>query len=273
MIDTLVLSGGGIKGAAFIGAYTYLLEKDLIKNIKNIISCSIGSFIAVCISMNISNKLIASITHNVKIDYDLENICISEFSNHGFFDNKIFYSIIKYLLKHKYGIEKISLRDLYDKTKINNEIKIYNYTKKKTEYYNHINNPDMDLALLITASTSIPLLNKYIQYNGDYLLDGGISGSYPVLKNKKYENYIGLCFNNEKILNDPDDIIQYITFLLLGRDDEICEEYKNKKRIIKINTDVSMTDFDISEEKINELIENGYNSIKEFHINNKKYFL
>lgn len=273
MIDTLVLSGGGIKGCAFLGVYTYLLEEDLVKNIKNIISCSIGSFIAICISMNISNKLMRRILLKIKIDYNIEDICLSEFSNHGFFDNKIFYIIIKNLLKHKYNIEKISLKDLYDKTKINNEFKIYNYTKKKTEYYNHINNPDMDLALLITASTSIPLINKYVEYNGNYLIDGGISGSYPVLKNKKYENYIGLCFSKENILNDPDDIIQYITFLLIGRDEEISYEYINKKRIIKINTDISMTDFDISEEKINDLIKNGYNSIKDFHINNNKYFL
>lgn len=273
MIDTLVLSGGGIKGSAFLGVYSYLLEKDICKNIKNIISCSIGSFIAICISMNISTKLMYRIVHSVKVDYDFGNLCLSEFSNNGLFDNKIFYSIIKHLLKHKYNIENISLKDFYDKTKINNEIKIYNYTKKKTEYYNHINNPDMDLAHLITATTSIPLLNKYVEYNGDYLLDGGISGSYPVLKNKKYENYIGICFSKEKILNDPDDILQFISFLFLGRDDELCEEYKNKNRIIQINTDVYMTDFYISEEKINKLIIDGYNSIKEFHIKNKKYFL
>ena len=74
MIDTLYLSGGSIKGVSYIGVIKSLSEHNLLNNIKNIISCSIGSFIAICISIkvniNILEKIIKSYDTNKLYDYD-----------------------------------------------------------------------------------------------------------------------------------------------------------------------------------------------------------
>ena len=48
----------------------------------------------------------------------------------------------------------------------------------------------MDVAILITAATSIPIVNKYIVYNDQYLLDGGISGKLPKCKYKLFRRHI-----------------------------------------------------------------------------------
>ena len=49
-IDTLLISGGGTKGNIIIGSLKALTENSIIKNdysnLKNIISCSVGSIIA-----------------------------------------------------------------------------------------------------------------------------------------------------------------------------------------------------------------------------------
>jgi hypothetical protein len=272
MIDTLILSGGGAKGAAYIGVYNYLVEKNLLKNIKNIVSCSIGSFFGVCMSMNINMNIIKHLFMNINSIYDIDNIDLESFQNFGFFENNIFIIIIKHILQHKYNLKQITLKELFDITGINHEIKVYNYTLLKTEYYNHINHPNIDLALIITAATSIPIINQYVNYNGHYLLDGGISGSFPSC-NYKYNNYIGIWLDStHKINTNPDDFLTFLKFIIMQRDGHISSEYLNNKRILKINSKITMFSFDISNDEVDLLIQNGYNSFKKFHETNLKLF-
>lgn len=275
MIDTLFLSGGGVKGFIYTGIFKFLEEKDLLKNIKNIISCSIGSFFAFCFSIKLNLSIIKKILLNINL-YDIDDIDFNNFTEYGFFDNTIFIIAIKHILLYKYNVDKITLKELYDKTKINHKIKIYNYTKLKTEYYDHISNPDMDLALLITAATSIPLINKYVVYNNQYLLDGGITGSYPLIKDEKYNNYIGIFMYSNDDVNDENEennFIDFIKFLLYKRDSQTSLEFLNyDKRIFKLGLNISSTCFKLSECDIENLINNGYINFKEYYNNNKDIF-
>jgi len=274
MIDTLYLSGGSSKGIVYIGIINSLNEHDVLKNIKNIISCSIGSFIAICISININIEILNRIINNTKLNYDIDNIDLDNIiNNHGLFKNTTFEVILKHLFLYKFNVTNLTIKELYEKTGINNEIKIYNYSTRKTEYYNHINNPDIDVALLITAATSIPIINEYVNYNDNYLLDGGISGSYPILKNKKYKNYIGIWLRDNNKNTDKNDFIEYINFILLNVEDKICDKHVcNNKRILTIKLATSLIDFNVSENVINDLITTGYNNMNKYIKNNKKLF-
>ena len=273
MIDTLLLSGGGSKGIAYFALYDFLNELNYMDHIKNIVSCSIGSFFAVSMSMRINNKIIIKILSNVLMSnklYSFDNIDFDLFDKLGFFENNLFLIILKHLFKYKYNRENLTLIELYNETGINNEIKVYNYTKMKSEYYNHINNPDMDVAILITAATSIPIVNKYIVYNDQYLLDGGISGKLPKCK---YGNYLGVILNDTLMYNiDKDDIISYLEFLFLNRTDVIESEYIDKKRIIRVDLDISTLKFDMTTEDIDKYRNISYNIFKEFYNNNKDIF-
>ena len=53
----LVLSGGGIKGIAQIGAIKYLADSGILKNINYIIGTSVGSIIGlfVCLKLEIND--------------------------------------------------------------------------------------------------------------------------------------------------------------------------------------------------------------------------
>jgi hypothetical protein len=275
MIDTLFLSGGSSKGFAYIGLFKYLIDEGIFENIKNIISCSIGSFVAIMMSININHDLLITIMINIKLNYDIDHINIDNlFNQHGLFKNVIFYSIFKYLFKYKYGVEKLTLKELYDHTGINHEIKVYNYTKRCGEYYNHINHPNIDVALLITAATSIPLINEYVIYNGDYLLDGGINGSYPFLNKKMYKNYIGIKLS-DNCNHDSNDIFDLIQLVFINASDETANVFiNNNKRIITIYCKgiQSMLNFELSNDMIQNLINIGYDTIKQYVDNNKKLF-
>ena len=119
MIDTLLLSGGGSKGIAYFALYDFLNELNYMDNIKNIVSCSIGSFFAVSMSMRINNKIITKILSNVLMSkklYSFDNIDFDLFDKLGFFENNLFLIILKHLFKYKYNRENLTLIELYNET-------------------------------------------------------------------------------------------------------------------------------------------------------------
>ena len=134
----------------------------------------------------------------------------------------------------------------------------------------------MDLALLITAATSIPIINKYIVYNNQYLLDGGITGSYPFINDEKYKNYIGIYIyveDNDNTNNDENNFIDFIKFLFYKRDSQIEKQYLNSdKRILKLGLNIPTTCFKLSESDVDNLINTGYINLKEYYNNNKDIF-
>ena len=54
--DTLILSGGSVKGYALLGSFKYLIntKKLDIKKLKHIISASVGSLMALPLILNVS---------------------------------------------------------------------------------------------------------------------------------------------------------------------------------------------------------------------------
>ena len=75
--DTLILSGGSVKGYALIGSFKYLLDNKIIElnKLKHIIGASVGALMALPLLMNVSIELFYKIiiqTH-VKL-YDKDNL-------------------------------------------------------------------------------------------------------------------------------------------------------------------------------------------------------
>ena len=213
MIDTLYLSGGSTKGILYIGIIKSLSEHNLLSNIKNIISCSIGSFMAICISIKINIHIIEKVIKLYDFNnlYNYDNLDIDTIlERNGFFENNILSRIISNLLYFKYGVRGMTLSELYKKTNIDNQFKVFNYTKNKSEYISHLNYPDMNIILLIKIATCMPILNKYIMYKNNVYIDGGVTGSYPLLRKKKYKKYIGIILSGKYHMNNSNNIFDYL---------------------------------------------------------------
>ena len=272
MIDTLYLSGGSTKGILYIGVIRSLSEHNLLNNIKNIISCSIGSFAAICISIKININILEKIfkLYDFNNLYDYDNIDIDTIlDGNGFFENDILSIIISNLLYFKYGVRDMTLSELYKKTNIDNQLKIFNYTKNKSEYISHLNYPDMNLKLLIKIATCIPILNKYSMYKNNIYIDGGVTGPYPILKKKKYKNYIGIILSGKGNTNRSNNIFDYLYSIFIeNRSDNVSKH----KRILQINTSISMIDFNISIKLMESMILNGYTEMNNYIQKNKKLF-
>ena len=76
--DTLILSGGSVKGCALLGSFKYLIdhEKINIKKLKHIISASVGSLMALPLILNVSIHAFYKIIKETKIKLCLSSVII-----------------------------------------------------------------------------------------------------------------------------------------------------------------------------------------------------
>ncbi len=251
-IDTLFLSGGGINCIAFLGVFKYLIENNLIdkdlKHIKNIICVSGSSFFILPLilgySIYASIKICLEFNYENLIDYNLFDIN-NLLEGYGFYSNHFFHHLCYIIFKNKGLDENITMKELYDHTKINYVLKVTNLSEYKIEYINHESHPDIPVITAIKMTTCIPFIFKSIIYNHNYYVDGGLCGNFPLEYNKKIKskNYLGIHIktkDKKKEINNVFDFFNRITMAPISPYDDINKKRKNRILIIFEDTGVNL---------------------------------
>ena len=269
-IDTLILSGGSIKGLSFLGSIKYLVENNYIdsnfKNIKKII-CVSASFLFILILILLEYDYNNIETDMINFDYkhflDINDISIKSFINeYGFINYNRNHIYIQKLLKEKYNVESISLLKLYKISGIHIIVKVVNVTNDKIEYIDHINNPKINILKLIQMTTCIPLLIKPVKYKNNLYLDGGLSGNCPIEINNS-DNYLCIEIYGEKYRKINNVLDYIIKSWNMYSPDILIRKYDKKN--IKINVsqlNIDFTDFDINYDIKKKLLKEGYEQTK-----------
>lgn len=270
-IDTLVLSGGSVKGISFLGSLKYLIENKYIdsrlKNIKKIycVSASI-IFVLSLILLDFDYDYIESemINFNYNNLLNINDISIKNFVNdYGFINYNRNYIYIQKLLKEKYNCESMSLKRFYNLFGIHIVVKVVNVTKDKIEYIDHINNPKINILKLIQMTTSIPLLIKPINHKGDLYLDGGLSGNCPIEVNDS-ENYLCIEIIPNKYDNKINNVFDFVKkgWEMYSPDILIRKYDKNNIKIDLTNLNLNLSSFNLDNDKKKILLIEGYNQTR-----------
>ena len=119
-------------------------------------------------------------------------------------------------------------------------------------------------------TTAIPLFFKPIKYKGDLYIDGGTAGGYAI--EIAGENYIGINLkgpwksDKQKTIIDELPIINYFIkgLCIACKDSSVID-----KRNIYIPSNIHFTNFDLSLEEKQTLIDDGYQLTKK-HIDKYK---
>ena len=270
MIDTLVLSGGGPSGIAYAGILKALIDYDTFQrdNLKCIITTSVGIIFAILYLLDYNILQIEKIvlekdlTKILNLEYlDIDNLLVK----YGLFSNKHIGESVSSFIRHKCNKNNLTLKELYDLTNITLTVKVYNVDMSKTEYINHVNNPDIKCTTLSMMTTAIPYFFQPVKYNDNLYVDGGLRGHFPI-EACDSDNYLGLNIkggtcNKEKfsIINDL-PILGFTMNLMKGYDNNIDPE-DNKIFTYHINGGLNF-DLDIDERKY--MIEKGYNETIEY---------
>ena len=269
MIKNLVFSGGSLKGFCYIGVLKYLEENNKLDNIEVLTGTSIGSCIALLINIGYKSYELSEIFLNINIekhlDIDSEHI-FDFFTTYGLDSGDNVIKLFSIILKKKYD-ETITFNKLYEKTKIKLIIVGTCLNNKETIYYNYETYPDLEILKAIRISISIPFILKPIFINNKYYVDGGLTNNYPIdLFKDSLENTLGVivCNSINKEINSIED------FFYASIATNYIEQIKTKIKIYKKNTieitcnNINFWDFYMKKEKKQELIDNGYDSTKNY---------
>ena len=266
----LVIEGGGMRGIYTAGVLDFFMEKDLY--FDDCYAVSAGA----CHAVSYYSKQIGR-SLKVTLDYihDKRYCSVNSLIKTGdLFGVEMLYNRIpNELVLYDY--------DTFNKFKGNFHSVVTNCNTGKAEY---IKIKDMEKDIVaVRASSSLPLLSRIVEINGQQYLDGGISDSIPIkksiedghkknvviltrdktyrktkssflhifkIKYKKYPNLVKAIENRYKMYNDTLDFIE--------------EKRKSGEVfIIQPKAPVNISRVEKDKTKLKALYDAGYNDAKE----------
>ena len=279
--NTLCFSGGGTKGFAFIGSLIELETRNILDltKINTFIGTSIGSIFAFVLNIGFNTKQLLEFVHKFNFNkLEPEHLDSLLLLNQLGLDNgdKII-TILKTLFHYKFpDYESITFKQLYHISNKKLIICSTNFTKKNVEYFDYLNNPDLDVFLAIKMSFCIPGFFFPIKYNNCYYLDGGILDNFPIHIGQK-NNTLGLMlYSKMKEETELPNIYNYFMsiFSLMSNSNSIHKLNYYNKYIIKIDTNnYSLLDFKLEQNDINQLISFGKDAVILFDRRNTEEFI
>lgn len=219
MIENIVFSSGGIMGFGFVGAYQYIYENNLHKNIKNILGCSVGAMISLCISLGYTSNEIKGITLGMDITkmINKDNNILDIVNNYGFDNGEHMIKILKILIKKKTGNPDLTFKEHYEKFKTKLIIVGCNVNKNEDEFFNYRTQPDMKLWEAIRISCGIPLVFTPYKYKDNLYVDGALNNPCPSNYFKNQEKTVSFILESDITENDnveSNDFQSYLTNLI-----------------------------------------------------------
>jgi NTE family protein len=268
--DTLVCSGGGIKGIAILGVIKYMETNNILKNINTYVGTSISSIILFCINIGYTSDELFELVTNIELS-DYFNISIVNFtSTYGMDDCSRILKLIKVVIKQQNISINLTFKELYEQSKKKLIINASCISTKTPEYFSYINNPNMKIIDAIMASICIPIMFNPVIINNQYYIDGALLDPFPINaidKQKiKNNNVIGIYIscNDTNIINSLETYVSAI-YMSLWKTYEDTFINKHINNIIYINIDdIALTDFKISMEDKHLLFNKGLNLSNDF---------
>lgn len=283
MIDTLVISGGGVKGIVFIGALKYLEELkgtaiDIKVDIKRIYAVSVGSIIGFLYAIGYTSEEMENEIFRLDTN-SLKSIRLKTFiKNYGLDSGK---KIMKWLesLVEKKGYDKnITFKQLLKLRGVDLNIGSTNLNKYKAVYFNNEISPNLRIVRAIRMSIGIPLIFSSVKYKGEVYVDGGVINSYPIKNVDKLENVLGLkiLLNNElnesvnEKIDTIGDYLYHVFYCYMLQKETLSMEYSDYTVFINPGEMIHFVKFDLSDTDKRKLIECGYRETKMYFEKNRK---
>lgn len=175
--------------------------------------------------------------------------------------------LIKRLIKGKGFDENITLKELFEKTKKRLIITSVCVNTMELCYLTHDTEPDLPLYVALKMSTAIPFIYCPIEYKNNLYIDGGCFDNYPIsyFKNEIDKTLGIILFDSKSIMDKINDLESYILRVLQcmieGMTYNAKHGYENSTVDIHLDS-VNIINFDIDDDKKDELFLKGYDAIK-----------
>lgn len=265
----LILSGGGQKGCAHIGALKALEELNILKNINTIACCSIGSLISVL-------HVIGYTPDNIKeliLLFDFKKLRkidpMNFFNTFGFDNGEKFDVFLNKLFNAKHISPNITFKELYEFNPIKVILTTVCLNNKSVYYLSYLTHPNLKIITGIKMSCAVPFWFIPIKYKNKLFIDGGVMDNYPIqLFKDELEHVIGVCLLNNENFNEITNIESFIINIISCIGQGVSQNsYKGyEKYTIKVSlSNINIINLNIGIDEKKKMIKIGYdNTIKYF---------
>jgi NTE family protein len=268
-ITNLVLSGGGIRGIAHIGAIKYLEENKIMDNIKVIAGTSIGGIVAGLTAIGYSADDLMNFIELFDIN-KIKSFCPEQFLNSfGLDDGQKLIVVLEKMFETKNISINITFKELFDLKKIKLILTGVCLNNKQTYYFSYLTEPEMPIILAMRITSSLPCWFVPVKYNNMLFIDGGCIDNYPIkIFSNELNNTIGLFLkdNNEyekNIVNIEQYFLNLIECFLKGLTCNLVCGFEKQTINIDIK-DVSLMNLNINTEIKHNLFNYGYSATKDY---------
>jgi predicted acylesterase/phospholipase RssA len=178
--DTMVLSGGAIRGFGLLGAIQFLQDKNKLVGIHKFIGTSIGAIISylMCIGYT-PTEIMVSMSQKGFFE-KISNIDVMNVMNRM---GAVSFSILQEQLE-KMTVLKIkkyiTLSELHSRFGKELVCCTYNKTMHTPEYISYRTHPDMSCLTALHMSANFPFLFDDFLYEDCCYIDGGIADNFPI---------------------------------------------------------------------------------------------
>lgn len=191
--DTVVFSGGGIKGIAMLGACGCLTRGNHFNNAKNFIGTSVGAIVAAVLAMRLSPEDV--FTNNVLPFRWKHNIDLGLLERGFGFDSG---SALDAWLASVFDTS-LTFRDVMELYGTRLVVTVTNLNTYNPEYFDSDTTPDFPVVQALRMSCSVPIYFSAIKYRGNLYVDGGIADNFPLEQARVIggKNIFGIRFITE----------------------------------------------------------------------------
>jgi NTE family protein len=166
----LIIDGGGLLGFCYIGGIKYLLDHNHLKHVVKYTGTSIGSLICIGLVMDLDiEQLISFLKQNEFINK--KDINLYTFIDKFGLDNGQRFRNMLFKLDDRFSL---TLKELYDITNKEVNIKTANLSQMTSTVMNHSTYPNVQIIDAVYMSCCIPILFAPIKYEDEMHVDGYI---------------------------------------------------------------------------------------------------
>lgn len=264
----LVLSGGGAKGLALLGALHYVCENHGLDNFQEYWGVSVGSIIIFLLQLGYT-PFDCFYRYFILEDFVNESHLPNILQNSAVFPVQIISEQLMPFVREKLGNINPTFADMYRITGKKLHIVGTNTTTMTGKIFNVDNTPDMNVLDAIEISSCLPGVFTRKEYNGEIYVDGGFINNYPIDLADDDINYtLGICvWGDFNVMAD-----NYIGWIYRLLHIPILELHRlrvsllsNKCTNVELQiSNISLIDIVPSQKKKMDIFTEGYRQMDEF---------
>ena len=222
-------------------------EQDLLNNIEKVSGTSIGSLIAAMIALKVDIRKLIDKLFEINLNMFTEEKSYIQLGKHAsILTGNELRKIVNDFLKLK-DAEFLTLKQAYEKTKIQLFLTVTNLNQEKVVYLNYKTHPDLLLKDAIMMSTALPGIFPRIIYNNEEYVDGAVIDNFPTSVLSKHAWGIRTAKSEIELPKGPLSNLEYISKLISIRYENSKHNTVHIEKIIPILiNDVTLTSFDIN---------------------------